>query len=95
MTGYVYIMASQRNGTIYTGVTSDLENRAYEHRQGNMHGFTSRYGCKALVYFELLENIVVAIRREKVIKKYGRKKKIELIERENPEWADLSDQIFQ
>ena len=95
MTGYVYIMASQRNGTVYIGVTSDLQNRNYEHKNDITPGFTSRYNCKTLVYFEILENIVVAIRREKAIKKYGRKRKIELIEELNPKWEDLSDQIYQ
>ncbi len=94
MSGYVYIMASKRNGTLYTGVTSDLLNRVYQHKNGHHGGFTRRYGCKTLVYFELLENIVLAIKREKVIKKYSRKRKLELIEGMNPDWNDLADRIY-
>ncbi len=94
MSGYVYIIASKRNGTLYTGVTSDLENRVYEHKNEIHKGFTVRYGCKTLVYFELLENIVLAIKREKAIKKYGRRRKLALIEGMNPDWADLSERIY-
>jgi len=85
----VYIMASRRNGTLYTGVTSDLARRAYEHREGLLPGFTSTYGVKKLVYYEPFEDIGLAIRREKRIKKYPRQWKINLIEGQNPHWLDL------
>jgi putative endonuclease len=87
----VYIMASQRNGTLYVGVTSDLPRRVYEHRENLRPGFTSRYGCKHLVWFEHHENMQSAIAREKQIKGGSRKKKLDLIEFENPEWLDLYD----
>jgi putative endonuclease len=85
MTGWVYIMASRRNGTIYTGVTSDLQGRAYEHKTGVTPGFTSKYGCKTLVWYERHDNIVEAIAREKELKKYRRSWKLYLIEAFNPE----------
>ena len=80
----VYIMASGRNGTLYTGVTSNLPKRAYEHREGEVPGFTSRYGCKLLVWYEIYDSMNDAIAREKQIKAGSRRKKIELIERINP-----------
>ncbi|MEE9376127.1 MAG: GIY-YIG nuclease family protein [Rhizobiaceae bacterium] len=94
MSGYVYIMASKKNGTIYTGDTSDLQGRVWEHRNDIYPGFTSKYGCKTLVWFEHLENITIAIKREKAVKKHLRKRKIELIENANPKWEDLFDQIY-
>lgn len=90
MKGYVYILASQRNGTIYTGVTRDLAGRLYEHQNELTPGFTSRYGVKTLVWFEEHDLLVDAIQREKSIKKYPRKWKLNLIEQMNPEWADIS-----
>ena len=86
---YVYIMASQRNGTLYTGVTNDLIRRAQEHREGLISGFTKRYGVKILVYFEVHYDIHEAILREKRIKRWQRAWKLKLIEDKNPEWRDL------
>jgi predicted GIY-YIG superfamily endonuclease len=85
----VYIMASRRNGTLYTGVTSNLPRRAYEHRRGLILGFTSRYGCKLLVWYENYDTMADAIAREKQIKAGSRGKKLALIEAMNPEWRDL------
>jgi putative endonuclease len=89
----VSIMASKRRGTLYTGVTSDLSRRAFEHRNGLTAGFTSRYGCKRLVFYERYERIVDAIVREKQIKGGSRAKKIALIEAMNPEWNDLYETL--
>jgi putative endonuclease len=86
----VYIMASGRNGTLYIGVTSDLEHRVGEHRFGNQPGFTKRYGCNRLVWFEVHGDMRAAIQRETSLKRYNRPWKLRLIEAENPEWADLS-----
>jgi putative endonuclease len=85
----VYLMASQRNGTLYCGVTSDLPKRAWQHREGEVEGFTKRYGCKRLVWFELHATMDHAITREKQLKGGSRRKKLELIEAANPEWRDL------
>jgi predicted GIY-YIG superfamily endonuclease len=85
----VYIMANKRHGTLYTGVTSNLSRSVYEHREGLIPGFTTRYGCKRLVYYERYERIVDAIAREKQIKSGSRAKKLELIESVNPEWSGL------
>ena len=85
----VYILASKRNGTLYTGVTSDLIKRVWQHRNGFYEGFTKRYGVHRLVYFELHNSMNKAIRREKQIKKWRRAWKIKLIEEGNPEWRDL------
>lgn len=87
--GYVYIMASRRNGTLYLGVTSDLVKRAYEHREGVMDGFTKRHGCKLLVWFEMHDRIDDAILREKQMKEWRRGWKLRMIEAENPDWNDL------
>ncbi len=92
----VYIMASGRNGTLYVGVTSDLVRRAWQHREGeggSAGGFTARYGCIRLVYFELLDGMTEAITREKQIKAGSRARKIALIEKNNPMWRDLYDEI--
>jgi putative endonuclease len=89
----VYIMASKRNGTLYTGVTSDLVQRAWQHRNGVIKGFTKRYGCKLLVWFEPAATIHAAITREKQIKAGSRKKKLALIEQANPDWRDLFDEV--
>jgi putative endonuclease len=85
----VYILASRRNGTLYTGVTSDLLKRIWEHRSGLAEGFTKRYGVHRLVYFEIHDYLTEGIRREKQIKKWRRAWKIDLIERTNPQWHDL------
>ena len=86
----VYIMASRRNGTLYTGVTSNLAQRAYQHREALIPGFTSRYGCKMLVWYEFHEEMIAAIAREKQIKAGSRKNKTALIEALNPAWRDLT-----
>jgi putative endonuclease len=85
----VYIMASQKNGTLYTGVTANLAERVHQHRTGDSKGFTSRYGVKRLVWYRVHESIVEAIADEKRLKKYRREWKINLIEAMNPEWYDL------
>ena len=89
----VYIMASRRNGTIYTGVTSDLVRRVWEHREGVFDGFTEKYGCKLLVWYEVHDEMYEAIKHEKRIKGGSRKKKLALIETMNPQWRDLYDEI--
>jgi len=90
----VYILASKPNGTLYVGVTSDLASRVEAHRSGAVPGFTERYNVKILVYFELHADMYEAIQREKRIKKWNREWKINLIEKLNPTWGDLSDQII-
>jgi predicted GIY-YIG superfamily endonuclease len=89
----VYIMANKRNGTLYTGVTSDLPQRAWQHREGIADGFTKRYGCKMLVWFEMAPSMEAAILREKQIKGGSRAKKLALIEALNPSWDDLFEGI--
>ncbi len=91
--GFVYIMASRRNGTIYIGVTSDLAKRAWEHREGRMEGFTKKYGCKMLVWFERYDTIGSAITREKQMKDWQRAWKLRAIEEMNPDWNDLFDLV--
>jgi len=93
MPGHVYILASQMHGTLYTGVTSDLYRRVLEHRQGDIPGFTARYGVKRLVWHRFYHDIEDAIADEKRIKRWGRKWKLELIETANPDWVDLFDDI--
>jgi len=85
----VYILASQRNGTLYTGVTSDLIKRAWEHKNDQAEGFTSKYAVHKLVYFEQHDDMNAAITREKQIKKWNRAWKLRLIEEKNPNWKDL------
>ena len=92
--GYVYIMANRRNGTIYIGVTSDLIGRVYQHREGLVPGFTKRYGCKLLVYYETYENLQDARVRELQMKEWRRSWKIRLIEENNLEWDDLYPTLF-
>ena len=87
--GYVYIMASQRNGTLYLGVTSDLIKRVWEHRNGIIGGFTKRYGCKMLVWYEAYDDLEEARLRELRMKEWRRAWKLELIETMNPNWDDL------
>jgi putative endonuclease len=89
----VYIMASKPNGTLYIGVTSDLAKRSWEHKTDSADGFTKRYGVHRLVYYELHQDILSAIAREKQLKKWNRVWKLELIEAQNPEWKDLWDGI--
>ena len=90
----VYIVANKRRGTLYTGVTANLPRRAYEHREGLVKGFTAKYGCKLLVWYELHETIIDAIAREKQIKAGSRAKKLALIEALNPEWKDLYELLI-
>ena len=85
----VYIMASKRNGTLYVGVTSNLPQRAWQHREGVADGFTKKYSCKLLVWFEMADTMEIAIAREKRLKGGSRAKKLALIEAGNPEWIDL------
>ena len=85
----VYIMTNRKNGALYVGVTSDLKRRAWEHRQGLVEGFSKRYGLKRLVYFELHPTMAAAIQREKQLKAWKRAWKIDLIQKENPNWNDL------
>ncbi|GGH03360.1 excinuclease ABC subunit C [Glycocaulis albus] len=93
-TYFVYLLASQKNGTLYCGVTSDLPRRTFDHREGNLPGFTSKYGVKRLVWYEVYTDIHEAIRREKRIKKWPRDWKINLIEANNPDWNDLWKSIL-
>ena len=92
-TGYVYILASSRNGTLYIGVTSNLAERVRQHKEGTFEGFTSRYGVSTLVYFEQHDRLADAIAREKQLKKWRRAWKLELIEDFNPSWRDLYETV--
>ena len=85
----VYILASQRNGTLYVGVTSDLARRVWEHKEGTMEGFTKDYGVHNLVFYEFHETMNDALTRERRIKKWRRQGKLDLIEQDNPQWRDL------
>jgi putative endonuclease len=89
----VYILTSKRNGTLYTGVTSDLAKRIWEHKNDLVDGFTKRYRVHNLVWYELHADMISAIEREKNIKEWKRSWKIELIENNNPDWRDLFDDI--
>ena len=93
MGGWVYILASQRNGTLYIGVTSNLAKRVWEHKEKVLPGFTTRYGVDKLVYWERFERIEDAIAQEKRLKAWKRRWKIELIEKHNPQWRDLYDDL--
>jgi len=90
---YVYLLASGKHGTLYIGVTRDLVRRVYEHKQKAVPGFTSRYGIDRLVWYEIYDDPVNAITREKELKKWRRDWKIRLIEETNPNWADLFEGI--
>jgi putative endonuclease len=90
---YVYILCNKRNGTLYTGVTSDLLKRVYEHKNDFVDGFSKKYGTHQLVWYETHENAESAIVREKQIKKWNRKWKLELIDAANPLWTDLYDEL--
>ena len=90
----VYIMASKPNGTLYIGVTSNLAQRVYFHKAKITQGFTARYGCCTLVYYELLDTMESAIAREKYLKSKKRAFKLELIHLQNPRWEDLCGEIF-
>jgi putative endonuclease len=93
MAGYVYILARKKNGTLYTGVTNDLIRRVYEHKSKAVDGFTKQYDVSRLVYFEQHPTMPNAIQREKNIKHWSRKWKLDLIEKDNPNWNDLYDQL--
>ena len=86
---YIYIMASCKNGTLYIGITSNLQDRVHKHKQGLLGGFTKKYDIKNLVYYEIFGDIKEAIAREKQLKKWKRDWKIKLIEEDNPSWKDL------
>jgi putative endonuclease len=92
--GYVYILASRRNGTIYIGVTSDLPTRIYQHKIGAVRGFTRRYGCKTLVWYQAFDDLDAARRRELQMKEWKRRWKLRVIEEVNPEWRDLYETLF-
>ena len=86
---YIYILANKRNGTLYIGVTSNLIKRLYEHKNNIIEGFTKKYNIHKLVYYETTNDIESAIRREKQLKKWNKKWKLEIIEKNNLEWKDL------
>ena len=90
---YVYILASKRNGTLYIGITNDLKKRVFEHKEELIKGFTKKYRIKNLVYYELIENSYSAIQREKNLKNWNRKWKLQLIEKNNPGWEDLYEKL--
>ena len=91
---FVYLLASKKNGTLYVGVTNDLVRRVHEHKEGLADGFTKQYGVHDLVWFESTPNVEAAIHKEKQIKNWKREWKIALIEKENPQWRDLYDDIL-
>ena len=92
---WIYLLASRKNGTLYVGVTSDLRARVWQHRTGAVEGFTKQYGVTTLVYFEEFCEVRDAIAREKEIKGWTRKRKVELIETANAEWDDLAASWFE
>ena len=92
--GFVYMVASQRNGTVYTGSTSNLVQRAYQHRTGMIDGFTKENGYRLLVWFEAHDDLQEARQRERQIKKWNRIWKLRLIEELNPDWDDLFESLF-
>jgi putative endonuclease len=91
---YVYILTNKKKGALYIGVTNDLAKRVYQHKNNLIDGFTKKYDIKRLIYYEIANDIRSAIRREKQIKKWYRDWKIELIERNNPYWKDLHDDLL-
>ena len=90
----VYILTSKKNGTLYIGVTSDLVKRIWQHKEKMVKGFTEKHGIETLVYFEQHEDMISAITREKQLKKWNRQWKINLIEKDNPDWNDLWSEIL-
>ena len=92
--GYVYIMASRRNGTIYIGATSDLIRRVWQHRNGAVAGFTKRYGCTLLVWFQAFDSLDAARHRELQMKEWRRAWKLRMIEELNPDWDDLYPKLI-
>ncbi len=93
MSYYVYLLASRMHGTLYLGVTSDLVRRVYEHKTKAVPGFSAKYGVHRLVWYEVHQDVLAAIGREKEIKKWRRDWKIALIEADNPDWSDLFEAI--
>jgi len=93
--GYVYIMASKKNGTLYVGVTNNIIRRSTEHREGKVAGFTKKHRVKLLVYYECYDRIEDAIQREKCVKEWQREWKLKLIEGMNPEWRDLYEDVVK
>tara|TARA_B100000508_G_C11373678_1_gene234961 strand:- start:443 stop:730 length:288 start_codon:yes stop_codon:yes gene_type:complete len=93
VSAYVYIITNKKDGTLYIGVTSNLQKRVWEHKEKIMSGFSKKYNLDRLVYFEVLDDVENAIHREKRLKKYKREAKIKLIEKENSQWADLYENI--
>lgn len=91
---YIYILASRKNGTLYIGVTSDLIKRIYQHKNKQVEGFTKKYSVGRLVYYEITDSPEEAIRRENRLKSWKREWKIYLIEKDNPEWKDLYEDII-
>jgi len=87
---YVYILTNKKNGTLYIGITSNLERRVFEHKNKIKKGFTSKYNLNQLMYFEIFEDVLLAIKREKQLKKWNRRWKINLIEKDNKDWIDLA-----
>jgi putative endonuclease len=94
MGGWLYFMTNRRDGVLYTGVTSNLPRRAYEHREGHVGGFTKRHGLKMLIYYEQFDDIRDAIQREKTVKHWPRAWKVRLIHAMNPAWDDLFDALI-
>ena len=92
---FVYFMTNKHKTTLYVGVTSDLQNRVYEHEHGEYQGFTKKYNCHFLVYYEHFSDIEQAIDREKQIKKWRREKKDKLINSFNPDWRFLNEEIYE
>ncbi|MGB0720292.1 MAG: GIY-YIG nuclease family protein [Bdellovibrionales bacterium] len=90
---FIYILTNKRYGTLYTGLTTDLMKRMYEHKNGLADGFTKKYGLKTLVYYEIHEDMQAAAHRERLLKKWKRQWKIELIENSNPNWYDLFEDV--
>jgi putative endonuclease len=93
MSFFVYIPASNRNGTLYIGMTDNLARRVWEHQAGVVAGFTKKYGVKTLVWYEIHESREAAFRRERQLKKWNRLWKLEMIEKVNPTWRDLADEL--
>ncbi len=92
---YIYILASQRNGTLYVGITNNIVCRIFEHKNGSIDGFTKKYKVTRLVYYEIYDDLQAAIAREKELKGWLRKRKIELIEQQNPNWIDLYEDLVK
>ena len=90
---YVYLLASQGNGTVYVGMTNDLIRRVYEHKNNLIEGFTKKYSVHLLVYYEQYHEVQNALVREKQLKKWNRKWKLDLIEKDNPNWTDLYEEL--